>query len=130
MKKSRYLFFFVMGIFMLWTIGCWLPQAVSETKKQMDLAEQINKPVDVVWNATLDAAEDLAITVDEKTFDGKKGIISGHKEEMNFIRIHIEQLEPELTLVGVQARKEAFTLKLQIENARVILDQIKKILAK
>lgn len=130
MKKLRYSFFFVVGIFMFWSIGCWMPQAVSLTKKQMDLSEQIHKPVDVVWNAALNAAKDLAIMVDEKTFDGKKGIISGHKGELNFIRIHIEQLEPELILVGVQARKKAFTLKLQIENAQVILDQIKKICTK
>lgn len=125
MRKQHFFFLFLLGIFILWSIGCWLPKAIDETKKQMDLSDQIHEPVDIVWNAANNAAEDLSIIIDDKTFDGKKGVISGHKDELDFIRIHIEKLEPELTLVGVQARKKAFTLKLQKENAKVILDKIK-----
>jgi len=127
MKKPIYFLF--IGLILFSTSGCAAYFGVKQSKKQMDLAEQINRPADVVWEASLGAAEELAIAVDGKEFDGKKGFISGHTGELNFIRIHVEQLEPELTLVGIQARTSAvpWTNKgFKREFAQSIMEQIKK----
>ena len=125
MKKTFYFLFIVMILFS--TFGCvWIGSAKS-AKKTMDLGEQINRTAFDVWNASLSAAEKLAIIVDEKEFDGMKGLISGHTDKLGFVRIHIEQLEPELTIVGIQARTSSWPFSnagFDKEFAKSILAQI------
>lgn len=61
--------------------------------------------MDGVREADLLTAEELGLTVDrQKPLGELQLVISGHTDRLGYIRIHIEQLEPDLSLVGVSAR--------------------------
>ena len=127
MKKSIYFLMIVMFIF--YAYGCGMYFGYKQDLARMDLSDQINRPIDDVWQASLNAAEELGIIVDEKEFNGKKGIISGHVGDIDFIRILIEYLKPEVTLIGIQARTSPAPLLnngYKIEFAQSIMEQVKE----
>lgn len=125
MKKPFY--FLLMVMFLFTAFGCSVWYGSRQAKVTMDLGEQIHRSAFDVWNASLSAAEKLAIFIDDREFDGKKGLVSGHTNRLGFVRIHIEHLEPELTIVGIQARTSSFPWSskgFDLEFSKSILAQI------
>jgi hypothetical protein len=106
--KTKKLFYFFLTILLFFMSGCLVYQGYQYSKRTSDVSDQIYFPPDKVWSASLAAVDELSIVLDEKEFDGKNGFILGHKQELNYIKIDVELIEPEIVLLGVSARKSVY----------------------
>jgi len=129
-RVNRFLYVLFIGVALFVTYGCPVSMylGLQDEKIQMDLAEQVYGHIDDVWQASLNATQELKITVDDKMLEEKKGLIIGHTNELGFVRIHLEQLELELVLIGIQARKSSTIIFGGVNRvfAHTLLQQIKK----
>lgn len=81
---------------------------MMKAKKEMDLTHQFQAPITSVWDAILKTSEDLQIAIKEKSFDNEKeGMLVGTCGELKYIRIYLQQVTPQFTEVGIQARTAA-----------------------
>ena len=131
MKKLILLLIFLAFIFdsdgCIYMVGA--VAAANQEKERMDISDQLYVSVDDLWDASLKVAEVLGIIVDKKEFDGRKGLISGHVGEIDFIRIHLERIKAKDSVVGIQARTSSTPLGrkgYKEEFAKSIMEQIKK----
>ncbi len=132
MKKS--ILILITLVFIFESFGCVpvigaFTYGRKQTKEIMDISDQVYVSVDDVWDASLKAVEALGIIVDKKEYDGRKGLISGNLDDIDFIRIHIERIKQKDTVIGIQARTSStpFTNKgFKREFAQSIMEQIKK----
>ncbi|MEA3458527.1 MAG: DUF3568 family protein, partial [Candidatus Thermoplasmatota archaeon] len=134
---TKYMIRFSLSIFLLLMAinisGCSLAVDIAashiDAKIDMDRQGETNQTLDIVWEATQLAVDELGIIVDSKNYDKKEAELGGHIGELDYIRIYLYKLTPHSTKVGVQARTALLPMTQKgydLAYARKIMDTISK----